>query len=157
VFFNKLDAFTVPRFTMTGAPPATKRTRILQVTQHVDNIWNEGSSYLCSQITDVENAAPLHVDIPRTGGRGSDLLSEDLLQEYLQSPHEYLLLVLPFKDSLLTHEAEPFLRRSQICSYSRISQHFMEPEGSLPCSQEPSTGPYPELDQSNPYHPIHPV
>jgi hypothetical protein len=30
----------------------------------------------------------------------------------------------------------------------------MEPEGSLPCSQEPSTGPYTEPDQSNPYHPI---
>jgi hypothetical protein len=30
----------------------------------------------------------------------------------------------------------------------------MEPEGSLPCSQEPSTGPDPEQDWSNPYHPI---
>ncbi|PNF33481.1 UPF0598 protein CG30010, partial [Cryptotermes secundus] len=37
----------------------------------------------------------------------------------------------------LTYGPEPFLRRSQICSYSGISQHFMEPEGSLPCSQEP--------------------
>jgi hypothetical protein len=30
----------------------------------------------------------------------------------------------------------------------------MEPEGLLPGSQEPSTAPYPEPDQSNPYHPI---
>jgi hypothetical protein len=30
----------------------------------------------------------------------------------------------------------------------------MEPEGSIPCSQEPSTGPHPEPYQSNPHHPI---
>jgi hypothetical protein len=30
----------------------------------------------------------------------------------------------------------------------------MEPEGSLPYSQEISTRPYPEPDQSSPYHSI---
>jgi hypothetical protein len=30
----------------------------------------------------------------------------------------------------------------------------MEPEGSLPCSKEPATGTYSELDKSSPYHPI---
>jgi hypothetical protein len=54
----------------------------------------------------------------------------------------------------LTHGVEPFLRSSQFCSYSKTSQHFMEPKGSLPCSQEPSIGPYPEPDQSNPYQPM---
>jgi hypothetical protein len=29
----------------------------------------------------------------------------------------------------------------------------MEFEGSLPCLQEPTTGPYPKSDQSSPYHP----
>jgi hypothetical protein len=54
----------------------------------------------------------------------------------------------------LTHRVKSSLKSCQLCSYSRNSQHFMEPEGSLLCSQEPSTGPYPEPDQSNPYHPI---
>jgi hypothetical protein len=27
----------------------------------------------------------------------------------------------------------------------------MKPEGSLPCSQQPATGPYPELDESSPH------
>jgi hypothetical protein len=36
------------------------------------------SSYLCSQITGgVENAFPLHANIPRTSGRDFDLPSED--------------------------------------------------------------------------------
>jgi hypothetical protein len=54
----------------------------------------------------------------------------------------------------LTHGAEPFLRSCQLCSHSRTSQRFMEAEGSLPRSQEPSTGPYPEPDRSNPSHPF---
>jgi hypothetical protein len=54
----------------------------------------------------------------------------------------------------LNHGAEPFLRSCQLCIYSRTSQRFRETEGSLPPSQEPSTGPYPEPDRSNPSHPI---
>jgi hypothetical protein len=54
---------------------------------------------------------------------------------------------------LLTHGAEPFLRSRQLCTHSRFSQHFMEPEGSIPCSQQPSTGPYPEPYHFNPHHP----
>jgi hypothetical protein len=33
----------------------------------------------------------------------------------------------------------------------------MEPEGSVPCSQEPATGLCPEPDQSSPYHPVLPL
>jgi hypothetical protein len=54
----------------------------------------------------------------------------------------------------LTHGAELFLRSCQLCSHSKTSQRFMEPEDSFPCSQERSIGPYPEPHRSNPYHPI---
>jgi hypothetical protein len=54
----------------------------------------------------------------------------------------------------LTYGAEPFFRSHQLCSHSRTSQHFVEPEGSSSCSQEPSNGPYPESDQPSPHHSI---
>jgi hypothetical protein len=64
----------------------------------------------------------------------------------------FLLKILPSLS--LTHGAEPFLRSCQLCSHSRTSQRFMEPEGSLQRSKEPSTSPFPEPDRSNPSHPI---
>jgi hypothetical protein len=41
--------------------------------------------------------------------------------------------------------------------HSIVSQHFMEPKGSIPHSQELSTCSYPEPDQSSPHHPIPPL
>jgi hypothetical protein len=61
-----------------------------------------------------------------------------------------------FTTHSLTYGAESFLRSRKIFSYSWTSQHFMEPEGSLPCSQEPSTDPYPEPDQPSLYNSILP-
>jgi hypothetical protein len=40
--FNELDAFTALCFTATDAPLAAEYTRILPITQHAGNIWNEG-------------------------------------------------------------------------------------------------------------------
>jgi hypothetical protein len=37
-----------------------------------------------------------------------------------------------------------FLRSYRSRSYSSISQHFTEPDGSLPCSQDLATVPYPD-------------
>jgi hypothetical protein len=42
------------------------------------------------------------------------------------------------------------MRNWQFLSWSRNSPHFMEPEGSLTCSQQPAPFPYPVPDQSSP-------
>jgi hypothetical protein len=83
--------FTALRFTATGAQTAAGRIRILPMNQYACSNYNSQS------IGSVENVVPLHADIPRTGGRGSDLLFEAVMQEYLQFPYEYFILVLlPF-------------------------------------------------------------
>jgi hypothetical protein len=58
-----------------------------------DNVRN-GISYNSPITGGVENAVPLHVHIPRTGRRGSDLPFEAVLQEYLKFPYDYFILVL---------------------------------------------------------------
>jgi hypothetical protein len=42
----------------------------------------------------------------------------------------------------------------QLLDHPIVSQHFMEPKGSMPNWQELSTYSYPEPDQSSPHHPI---
>jgi hypothetical protein len=46
--------------------------------------------------------------------------------------------------------AEHHSRGQKLCSYSIVSQHFIEPEGSLPRLQELSN--FPVLSQTNPVH-----
>jgi hypothetical protein len=58
---------------------------------------------------------------------------------------------IPYSKELTPYSREPFLRRRHLCNYSRFSQHFMEPDGSLSFSQDPSPlGPI--LSQMNAVH-----
>jgi hypothetical protein len=58
---------------------------------------------------------------------------------------------------LTNYGAEPFLRNASCAATEEFFQHFMEPEGSLICSQEPSTGPYSEPDEYSTYQSILPL
>jgi hypothetical protein len=48
-------------------------------------------------------------------------------------------------------EQSPSREAKSTLSQSRNSPNFMEPEGSLTCSQEPATCPYPQRNESNPH------
>jgi hypothetical protein len=67
-------------------------------------------------------------------------------------PLQYSLVTVDLINEL--HGAEFFFEKPLVARYSRFSQHFMESEGSLPCSQQPSTIPYPQPYESNPQHPM---
>jgi hypothetical protein len=51
-------------------------------------------------------------------------------------------------------ELSESLRSQQLLGHWRISQHCMEPESLLMCSQEPVTGSHPDPYESSPHHPI---
>jgi hypothetical protein len=53
-------------------------------------------------------------------------------------------------EELPPYGAEHCWRSHQLGTHSIVSQHFIEPEGSLQHSQELSYCPYPEPDQSSP-------
>jgi hypothetical protein len=76
---------------------------------------------------------------------------QNLLLLFYNSQAEFPALRRPggwflFFSTYGSQNLKPLLRSRQLCSYSRTSQNFMEPEVSLPPLQEPSTGPYPEPD-----------
>jgi hypothetical protein len=46
-------------------------------------------------------------------------------------------------------EGDESLKSKHFLNYLRNSLHFIKPEESLPCWQEPANGPYPEPDESH--------
>jgi hypothetical protein len=57
------------------------------------------------------------------------------------------------KSYLLT-KVSPSWEAANCAAIQEIPSNFKEPEGSSPCSQEPSNGPYPQPVRSSPYPPI---
>jgi hypothetical protein len=82
-------------------------------------------------------------------------------QARLEAPLTYLLTYLLYFTYLITHSLTHSLTHSVVqdiiwrADYQSTCQKypfFMEPEGSLPCSQKPATGPYPEPAESSSPH-----
>jgi hypothetical protein len=73
-------------------------------------------------------------------------------QQHLQ-PSTFIPCFIYDQPTDWLYGAEHYWRGHQLCSHLIVSQHYMEPEGSIPHSQEFSTCPYPEPDQSSPHHP----
>jgi hypothetical protein len=61
---------------------------------------------------------------------------------------DYLALKKPY----LLHGVGYYLKSWLLLSSSKISRFLTEPEGSLPCSQKPAVGPFPEPAESSSPH-----
>jgi hypothetical protein len=72
------------------------------------------------------------------------------IKTYTSAPSKkkYAILRQPPQQMILIF----FFRSRQLRKYLTNCQYFMEPEGSLPCSQDSFTDPYPEPDQLIPHH-----
>jgi hypothetical protein len=70
---------------------------------------------------------------------------------YWEIENYYGILQYPY---LLT-ELSPSWDAANCAATQETPSNFKEPETSSPCSQEPSTGPYPEPDRSSPYIPFY--
>jgi hypothetical protein len=66
----------------------------------------------------------------------------------------YSFCLLTYLLTYLSTELSPSWEAANFVAIEEIPSNVKEPEGSSPCSQEPSTNPYPKPVQSNPYHPI---
>jgi hypothetical protein len=51
-------------------------------------------------------------------------------------------------------ELSPSWEAAILSAIQELPKHFMEPKGSLPCSQESATGACDEPDESSPYYSI---
>jgi len=79
------------------------------------------------------------------------------IAQLIRSTRMCLRKTIPHHTTYLTkefHAEEPFLSCHKVVIWPRIYQHFLEPKGSSPCSQDPATGRYHEPDKPNPYSPI---
>ena len=101
----------------------------------------------------------LYFTLSHVSQRGTSSNSIHLLcPNYLQPLPELLMYLgctthLLSAIYLLTHsteQTESFLGSQPVFSQSRNSQHFMEPEGTLPRLQQPDTCAFSELDQASP-------
>jgi hypothetical protein len=95
-----------------------------------------------------------HVSVP-IGHHQLILFAKTVNNSDINFSYSYVFYYLYFTETyILTYLLTELSPSRGAANCSATSQHFMEPQGSITCSQEFSTCPFPEPYQSNPNHPI---